>query len=368
MPLVPSSRAARALSAPASGRGRASRAWRVGRLVVLFAVVAVLVSACDAAYPASGATIQGRDIRNLYDIILIPAVVIFFLVEGLLVWSLVRYRRRSQQLPTQTHGNMALEITWTVIPLMIVLGVFALSMQTLGRVDAKTSKPDVVVDVTGKQWFWDFSYANEKVTVSGAGTVPTIDLPVGRTIRFRLHSDNVIHSFYIPQFLFKRDVIPGLNNEFDITITQEGIYTGQCAEFCGFGHADMQFKIAGVSDAQFADWVKQQQAAANATPTPGASLGPNAKTLEVSATTTTSFEQSTLSVPAGQPFAIHFTNKTASVPHNVAIKDSSGKVLFKTKIITGVSDDTETAPALQPGSYTFFCEVHPNMQGTLTVQ
>lgn len=368
MPLVPSMRAARALSAPPSRPTRASRPSRSARVVALLALVAVLVSACDAAYPASGATIQGRDIRNLYDIILIPAVVIFFLVEGLLIWSLLRYRRRSSQLPTQTHGNTALEITWTVIPLLIVLGVFALSMQTLSKVDAKASSPDVVVDVTGKQWFWDFSYANEKVTVSGAGTVPTIDLPINRTIRFRLHSDNVIHSFYIPQFLFKRDVVPGLNNEFDITLNQTGTFTGQCAEFCGFGHADMQFRIVGVTDADFATWVKQQQAAAQATPTPGASLGPNAKTLEISATNTTSFEQSTLSVPAGQPFAIHFTNKTASVPHNVAIKDSSGKVLFKTKIITGVSDDTETAPALQPGSYTFFCEVHPNMQGTLTVQ
>ncbi len=348
--------------------GRPRRAATRLRAIVLVALAAVLLGGCSLAYPAAGGTVQGQDIRSLYDILLIPVVVIFVLVEGLLVWALLRYRGRRANLPHQTHGNNLLEITWTVIPTLIVLVVFALSMQTLGKVDAKSSDPALVVDVTGKQWFWDFSYPVQKVTVSGAGQEPVIDLPVGETILIRLHSDNVIHSFYVPGFLFKRDVIPGLGNQFDINITTPGIYRGQCAEFCGFGHADMRFSIQAVSQAEFASWIAGQQAAAAATPTPAPSLAAGATTLSVSASTTTGFEQSSLSVAAGKPFAVAFDDKEAGVPHDFAIKDSSGKVLFNTRIITGPASETATAPALPAGTYTFFCQVHPNMQGTLTVQ
>ncbi|HEX8939390.1 MAG TPA: cytochrome c oxidase subunit II [Candidatus Limnocylindrales bacterium] len=347
-------------AAPAPG-GRPSR------LVAVVPLAALLLAGCSTMYPASGGTTQGQSVRSLYDIILVPAIVIFVLVEGLLIWNVVRYRGRRDHLPPQTHGNNVLEITWTILPFFITLGVFALSMQTLGKVDAKSANPAVVVDVTGRQWFWDFAYPDLGVKVSGAGAEPKIELPVGQTVRVRLHSDNVIHSFYVPGFLFKRDDIPGLDNQFDLDITTPGTYGGQCAEFCGFGHADMRFTIVAVSQADFQAWIAQQKAAASATPTPGPSLAPNAKTLEVSASTPTSFEQSSLDAPAGQPFAIHFTNKEAGVPHDVAIKDAGGQVIFKSKIVSGPADDTETAPALPAGSYTFFCMVHPNMQGTLTV-
>ncbi|HET8786551.1 MAG TPA: cytochrome c oxidase subunit II, partial [Candidatus Limnocylindrales bacterium] len=267
-----------------------------------------------------------------------------------------------------------LEILWTVIPAIVVLAVFALSMQTLGTVDAKSADPAVVVDVAGHQWYWDFRYEKEGIDVSGAGQRPELVLPTGRTIRFNLSSGDVIHSFYMPAFLFKRDVIPGVTNTFEITIDDPGTYAGQCAEFCGLGHADMKYAIRAVSAAEYDAWVAQQQAApsgspsASPSPSAGGSAAPAGATLEVSASTPTSFEQSSLETAAGQAFTIHFTNKEAGVPHNVAIRDSAGDVLAKTEIATGPADASVSVPALGAGTYTFFCQVHPNMQGTLTVK
>ncbi len=355
--------------------GRRERLGRVVATALSLAATMLGVAACSAAYPPEGATDQGRDIHALYAWILIPAIVIFVLVEGLLVWSVIRYRRRDDDgLPPQIEGNRTLEVLWTVIPAIVVLGVFGLSMQTLGTVDAKSANPAVVVDVAGHQWYWDFHYEKEGIDVSGAGQRPELVLPTGRTIRFDLSSGDVIHSFYMPAFLFKRDVIPGVTNTFDITIDEPGTYAGQCAEFCGLGHAEMKYAIRAVSGAEYDAWVARQQASSSvspsASPSPsgGGSAAPVGATLEVSASTPTSFEQSSLEAPAGQAFTIHFTNKEAGVPHNVAIRDSSGNVLARTEIVTGPAEATVTVPALQPGSYTFFCQVHPNMQGALTVK
>lgn len=346
----------------------ARRRRRLVAAVAWLVILASILGGCSVAFPAAGATSQGQDVRGLYDIVLIPVAFIFVLVEGLIIWSVIRYRRRgNDELPEQIHGNTAVELTWTILPTILVLVVFVLSMQTLGKVDAKAANPDVTVDVHGYQWYWMFDYASQKVTVSGLGKTPELVLPVDRSIHLRLHSDNVIHSFYVPMFLFKRDVIPGVDNSFDITITDVGTYRGQCAEFCGVGHADMTFDIKAVPEAEFDSWITdQQKAAASATPAP--SLAPGATTLQVSASTPISFEQSSLEAPAGQPFAIAFDNKEASTPHDVAIKDASGTTRFQGQIITGPAQITYAVPALPAGTYTFFCAVHPNMHGTLTVK
>jgi cytochrome c oxidase subunit 2 len=347
-------------------------------LVAAVAVAAVALAGCQAISPPTAATVEGRSVDSLYQVLLVIAILIFLLVEGLLTVAILRYRRRDDSLPPQVHGHRGLEIAWTVIPSLLVLGVFLLSMQTLGTVDARTANPDVIVDVMGRQWFWDFSYEKEGIHVSGAGKTPEITLPVDEQIRFVLTSDNVIHSFYIPQFLFKRDDIPGARNTFEIRITDPGTYGGQCAEFCGLGHATMQFRIRAVPPAEYATWVAQQQAAASASAaassaSPGASgaaasLPPGAPTLDVSAASPAGFDQASLAAPAGQAFAIHFANNDPSVPHDVAIRDASGKTVFQGDIITGPADATYTVGALQAGTYTFFCIVHPNMQGTLTVR
>ena len=122
----------------------------------------------------------------------------------------------------------------------------------LATVNDTPSNPPVSVKVEGFQWQWRFTYEGKNVVITGEpGQPPELVLPVGEDIHFDLQSDDVIHSFYIPAFLFKRDVIPGVHNTFDLTIDQAGTYSGQCAEFCGLYHDQMLFSIRAVPPADF---------------------------------------------------------------------------------------------------------------------
>ena len=146
-------------------------------------------------------------------------------------------------------------------------------------------------------------------------------LPVNQPIRFRVTGQDVIHSFYVPQFFYKKDAIPGRVNEFDLTITDPGTYGGQCAEFCGLGHSKMYFTVRAVTRADFDQWVQDEQAKANKTPAPAPS---GAATLVLKAISATAgFDQKTLSAPADTPLAIDFTNSDTTVPHNFAIKGAN---------------------------------------------
>lgn len=335
-------------------------------------VLAPLLGGCSALYPPNAATDQGADIRNLYTVFLVPMVAIFLLVEGLILWSVIRYRRRKgdEELPVQTHGNNLLEVTWTVLPTLLVLALFFVSWQTLNKVDAE-SKPELTVDVTGFQWQWTFAYPQYGLSYTGIGDQgPVLVLPVDEVVHVRLHSHDVIHSFYVPDFLFKRDVIPGQVNNFDLTLKDAGVtYSGQCAQLCGMDHYQMRFTVRTMTPADFQAWVQAEQTKTRATPTPppgGSVAGP---TLQLSASNTTNFDQSSLTASAGQPFTVVLTNKTAGAPHNFAIRDSSGKVRFTGLPLAQPGQTVSYAvPALPAGTYTFFCSVHPNMQGTLTVK
>jgi len=335
--------------------------------------LALLLGGCSALYPPQAATSQGADIRTLYSIFMVPMIVIFVLVEGLIVWSVFRYRRRSgdNELPVQTHGNNYLEITWTVLPTILVLVLFFISWQTLNKVEAQPANPDVIVDVTGFQWQWTFAYPQYDLSYTGiADQGPVLVLPADEVVHVRLHSADVIHSFYVPDFLFKEDVIPGQVNNFDLNLKDAGVtYSGQCAQLCGMGHSQMRFTVQTMTPANFQAWVQAEQAKARATPAPAASGQAAGPTLQLSASNTTSFDESTLTAVAGQPFTVQLTNKTAGAPHDFSIKDSTGKVLFTGLPLAQPGQTVSySVPALPAGTYTFFCSVHPNMTGTLTVK
>jgi cytochrome c oxidase subunit II len=335
--------------------------------------LALVLGGCSALYPPDAATTQGGDIRSLYSVFMVPIVAIFILVEGLIVWSVVRYRRRKgdDELPVQTHGNNVLEITWTVLPTILVLVLFVLSWQTLNKVDAKSANPDLTVDVTGFQWQWTFAYPQYGLSYTGIGDQgPVLVLPADEVVHFRLHSSDVIHSFYVPDFLFKRDVIPGQVNNFDLTVKDAGVtYSGQCAQLCGMNHYQMRFTVQTMTPAGFQAWVQAEQAKAKATPAPAASGQAAGPVVKLSASNTTSFDESALSAPAGQPFSVELTNKTSGAPHNFSIKDASGTVIFTGLPLAQPGQTVSySVPALTAGTYTFFCSVHPNMTGTLTVK
>lgn len=209
-----------------------------------------------------GTSEQGRDIFDLWRGSMIAALVIGGIVWALIGWAVFRYRRRGDELPTQRQYVVPLEVVYTAVPILIVAVLFALSYRTQRDVDALTSDPDLVIEVEGFQWQWQFHYVEEDITVTGLpDDPPVMVLPVDATVRIVLTSNDVIHSFYVPDFLYKRDVIPGVKNKIDVDVTDVGRYTGRCAEFCGLDHAKMTFEVDAVTTADFREWVADQQAA-----------------------------------------------------------------------------------------------------------
>lgn len=216
--------------------------------------------ACSTTWgaPEAGSE-QGRDILGLWRLLMPVAIAVGLLVWGLVTWCILRYRRRDDGLPPQTRENVRIEILYTAVPLLIVVVLFTASVVVQRRVDRVGSDPDVTVEVEGFQWQWRFRYVAEGVTVTGLPDhPPELVLPAGRRVHFVLTARDVIHSFYVPGFLFKRDAIPGLVNRFDITTRGPGRYPAACAEFCGLQHDAMRFVVSVVDPGEFGAWVTRQ--------------------------------------------------------------------------------------------------------------
>jgi cytochrome c oxidase subunit II len=220
-------------------------------------MVAALAFAAAGCAPHS-VTEQGKAIYNLYNLFLYIAAVVFVVVSGLVIWSVVRYRRRGDELPTQTHGNNRLELTWTLIPTVIVLVLFVFTVRAQDRVLDRSGQAPVNVTATAFQWSWRFTYEGSGAEVVGTpGSIPEMVVPVGQRVRVKLVSADVVHSFYVPQTLFKRQAIPGTENVFDLTFEKEGLYHGQCTQFCGLQHPDMVFRVRVVTQGQFQSWLAE---------------------------------------------------------------------------------------------------------------
>jgi cytochrome c oxidase subunit 2 len=225
------------------------------------AAVGALLTALVAGCMPDPVTEQARAVRDLWSQFLIASVLVGGTVWVLITVALVRYRRPRRapdavaEMPRQTHGSTRLEIAWTAIPIVIILVLFALTMGALGRIDAR-SPGSVTVQVDAFRWQWRFDYPGTGVSVVGGPDTPAeLIVPAGEPIHFVLTSSDVDHSFYVPQFLFKRDAIPGFPNQFDITIDEPGVYRGQCAEFCGVFHARMLLSVRALSRADFDAWL-----------------------------------------------------------------------------------------------------------------
>ncbi|HZD68018.1 MAG TPA: cytochrome c oxidase subunit II [Actinomycetes bacterium] len=219
---------------------------KAGRRLVL-AALPLLVTGCA---PAS-VTSEGRATDDAYRIFLIAAAVVFGIVAVWLLWSVVRYRRRNDELPNQTHGSPKLELLWTVLPLGLVIFLFVVTMRAQSIV-LHDPPSGITVDVIAFQWSWQFDYeGTDKRVIGGPNNVPEMVVPVGVPVHIKLRSTDVVHSFYVPRALFKRQAIPGTTNQFDMDFQRVGIYHGQCAQFCGVAHSDMLFRIRVVSQNEF---------------------------------------------------------------------------------------------------------------------
>ncbi len=219
---------------------------KAGRLVVL-ALLALSVAGCTPP----PVTTEARAAHNAYNIFLIAAAVVFSVVALWLLWSVVAYRRRNDELPPQIHGSNTLELLWTALPLALVLFLFVVTIRAQHIVLADPPAK-VTIDITAFQWSWQFDYeGTDTQVIGGRNHVPEMVVPVGVPIHMKLRSADVVHSFYVPRALFKRQAIPGTTNEFEMNFQRVGLYHGQCAQFCGLQHADMLFRIKVVSQDQY---------------------------------------------------------------------------------------------------------------------
>lgn len=350
-----------------------------GAVVLLIAIVGLILwlPTGDALYPPEPATQQAREIDSLYNIVFALAVIIFVAVEGLIIWSILRYRRRPEDvdLPPQTHGNNLVEALWTLIPTVIVIYLFAISYNTLIDVDAVSDDPAVKINALAGQFQWQFQYLDKDGNVlatqtRAGGEGGGMAVPVGEKVYVTLQSDDVIHAWYVPRFLFKRDVVPGQVNHFEFTVdaAEAGqIYHGQCAELCGTGHRIMLFDVHAMTRGNYDAWLAKLVEQANATPPPAPSGAP----VEDVVAKDIAYDTLQLEAPANAPFVIDFKNEDGpGVTHDIDIKDASGTVIRDQQPIPGGQEAQYTYEPLESGTYTFFCSIHPipQMTGTLTVE
>ena len=214
---------------------------------------------------AWGVTNHTDRIINLWNTSWIVLLLVGLVSWALMAWALIVYRRRKGEtaMPQQIRYNMPIETLFTVVPLILVLGFFAFTARDMAAIEAKTENPDVVIEVIGKQWSWDFNYVNENVYFSGIQaqftgreenimeTLPTLYLPVGKTVQIDLTSRDVIHSFWVVDFLYKKDMFPAMTNHMYFTPLKEGTYVGKCAELCGEYHSMMLFNVKVVSEEEY---------------------------------------------------------------------------------------------------------------------
>jgi cytochrome c oxidase subunit 2 len=206
-------------------------------------------------WPAIGSS-QAAAIAGDWWIFTGGALVVALLVWGLILYAAFRFRR-SPSNPTprsQIDSNTPLEIAWTAAPLLVVIGLFVTTYRIEADVEALAPAPAVEIAVNGYRWGWTFAYRNGPTIDGTAAQPPEMVLPLGRTVAIAATSSDVIHSFWVPDMLFKRDAVPGRVTAFDLTPTKPGTFVGRCAEFCGLNHALMTFRVRVVSPGEYERW------------------------------------------------------------------------------------------------------------------
>ncbi len=229
--------------------------------------LALALTACSRTdLPQDSLNPAGRystKINNLFWPVFWIAVGVFVLVEGLLVFALIRYRhRRGGPQPVQVHGNRRLEIGWTLAPAVLLAGVAFFTVPVIFSLAAQPAEA-LQITVTGHQWWWEVQYPGLNVV-----TANEVHIPVGQTVYVSLKSVDVIHSFWVPRLAGKQDLEPGNTTHLKIQANQAGTYEGQCAEYCGVSHANMRLKVFAQGQSDFQAWLAHEAQPAGV-PAPG---------------------------------------------------------------------------------------------------
>lgn len=245
-----------------------ARRRTVTRLAGLL-TIALLTTGCDNKWVRGGwpspVTDQGKKVLGLWQGSLITSLCVGALVIGLIVYSAIFFRRRGDQLPRQVRYNLPIEFLYTLVPMLMVAVLFYFTAIRENDQDAISAHPDLTIGVVGFQWSWQFNYLdqNAQIAITGRpGQLPQLVLPVGEKIRFYETSPDVVHSWWVIPFLFKRDVIPGRVNSFELTVTHKGVFQGKCTELCGVDHDRMLFTVRAVSPQDFQAWLTKTKALA----------------------------------------------------------------------------------------------------------
>ena len=219
---------------------------------VVASVIGVLICLQIDWFPAAGST-QAEDIDTLYDILLIVSVPIFVLVMEVAIYSVIVFRARPGDKGdgAHIHGNTKLEVVWVTIPFIIVTALAAYSWIVLDDIEA-AQENELVVEVTGQQFTWTFDYKSEGVKSN------ELVLPVDRPVKFNIHANDVLHSFWVPEFRMKQDAVPGLTTRTRVTPSRIGSYEVVCAELCGIGHSTMRNFVRVVSEEDWEAWVEER--------------------------------------------------------------------------------------------------------------
>ncbi|MBC8991609.1 MULTISPECIES: aa3-type cytochrome oxidase subunit II [Micromonospora] len=269
--------AVRDSASPGAGGRRRRGAGRIAGLGLGAAALLVSLTGCDVGkafggfgWPQGGITPESQRMYDLWIASCIAALAVGVFVWGLIFWCVVRYRKRGNELPVQTRYNLPMEFLYTIAPILVVSVLFYYTAVVQTDVIKESKNPDVTVEVVAFKWNWQFNYrdgqgrdANTVASVLGTSEViPVLVLPSGRSIRFEETSRDVIHSFWVPELLFKRDVMPGnVRNTFEVSrIDQEGAFVGRCAELCGSYHAFMNFELRVVSPEKYDQFLAAKKA------------------------------------------------------------------------------------------------------------
>ncbi|MDT0214816.1 cytochrome c oxidase subunit II [Rothia sp. ARF10] len=245
-------------------RGRRLALWSVLAVGAMVALSGCELGKFEDGFLPRGVTENSERVRDLWVGAWIACLAVGVLVWGLTAWCVVAYRRRrdDNELPVQLRYNVPLEILYTIVPIFMVAVFFFYTAKDQTALLDTSEDPAVTVNVVGKQWSWDFNYVEADVHETGTQailtgepgaeeTIPTLYLPVGERVEFVLTARDVIHSFWVPQFLQKLDMIPGKVNKFQVVPTEEGTFKGKCAELCGAYHSQMLFNVKVVPRAEF---------------------------------------------------------------------------------------------------------------------
>lgn len=244
---------------------------RAARIAALAAISGFALAGCSSDTIANGflpsnpnITNKTGDIIALWNGSWIALLAVGVLTWGLIIWALIAYRKRKgdNQLPVQLQYHVPLELMYTVIPIIMVGVLFVYSQRTIETVLEHDDAPEITIQVHGKQWSWDFyyedydvHYSGERIQLTGEwgdfDELPTLYLPVDQNVEFQVMSRDVQHAFWIPEFLYKTDMIPGRTNTFQLVPQEIGTYNGKCAEMCGEFHSEMLFKVEVVELDEF---------------------------------------------------------------------------------------------------------------------